>query len=77
MQPGVPFLTTTVGKLVIWPRIDEVLKKNQTKKKEYSYTLQLTPKVKVTFKVTWYFIWPTSYMDYQDLSDQFVTQSNV
>ena len=51
--------------------------KNQTNKKEYSFTLQLTPKVKGIFKVTSYFIWPTSYMDYQDLSVQFVTQSNV
>ena len=49
---------------------------NQTMKKEYSLTLQLTQNVKVTFKVTWYFIQLQSHMDIQDLSDQIVTQSN-
>ena len=49
---------------------------NQTIKKEYSLTLQLTQNVKVTFKVTWYFIQLKSHMDIQDLSDQIVTQSN-
>ena len=78
MQPEVSFLTTSVEKLKWFGQeLTKLWKKNQTKKKEYSYTLQLTPKVKVTFKITRYFIWPISYMDYQHLSDQFVTQSNV
>ena len=34
-------------------RIDWVM--NQTIKKEYAFTLQLTPKVNVTFNFTWYF----------------------
>ena len=78
MQPEVPFLTTTVEKLKWFDQeLTKLWKKNQTKKKEYPYTLQVTQKVKVTFKVTCNFIWPISYMDYQDLSDEFVTQSNV
>ena len=44
---------------------------------EYSFSLQLTLNVKVTFKVTWYFIWPEIHIVYLDLSDQFVAQSNV
>ena len=52
-------------------------RRNQTTKKEYSLTLQLTQIVKVTFKVTCYFIWPQSFMDYPFLSDQISTQSNV
>ena len=78
MQPEVPFSTTTVK---IWS--DSVKnwrgyeRKNQTIKEEYSFSLQMTLNVKVTFKVTRYFIWPKSYMDYRDLSDQFVTQYNV
>ena len=46
-------------------------------KKEYVFTLQLTPKVNVTFNYKWYFIWPQSHMDYPDLFDQIVTKSNV
>ena len=78
MQPEVPSSKTTVK---IWS--DSVKnwrsyeRRNQTIKEEYSFSLQVTLNVKVTFKVTWYFIWPQSYMDYQDLSDKFVTQSNV
>ena len=30
-----------------------------------------------TFIVTWYFIWPQNHIDYSDLSDQIVSQSNV
>ena len=78
MQPEVPFQQPP---LKIWS--DSVKnwrsyeRKNQTIKEEYLFSLQLTLNVKVTFKVTWYFMWPQSYMDYRDFSDQFVTQSNV
>ena len=51
--------------------------KGESNDKDYSFNLQLTQNVKVTFKVTWYFIWSQSYMDYPHLSDQILTQSNV
>ena len=47
------------------------------KRKKYAFTLQLTRKVNVIVNAKWYLIWPQSYMDYPDLSDQIVTQSNV
>ena len=46
-------------------------------KEEYSFNFQLTQKVNMIFKVTWYFIWPQSHLDILYLSDQIVTQSNV
>ena len=44
--------------------------------KEYALTFPLTTNVKVTFKVTWYFIYLQSHMYYEDHSDQIVAQSN-
>ena len=44
--------------------------------KEYAMTLPLTTNVKVTCKVTWYFICPQSHMDYVDHPDQTVAKSN-
>ena len=39
--------------------------------------LAIDPNVNVTFKVTSYLIWPQSHMEYQDLYNQIVTQSNI
>ena len=78
MQPEVPFSTTTVKNLKWFGQeLTELYKEKSNDKKEYSFTLQLTQNFKVTFKVTWYFIWPQSNMDYPHLSDEILTQSNV
>ena len=78
MQPEVPFSTTTV-KILKWfgQELMEVWKEKSNNKERIFIYLAIDQNVKVTFKVTWYFIWPQSYMDYRDLFDQFATQSNV
>ena len=70
MQPEVPFSTTTVDNLEWFVQeLTEMWKDKSNDKEEYSFTLLLIPKVNVTFKVTWYFIWTQCHMHIRDLFD--------
>ena len=78
MQPEVPFSTTTVKNLKWFGQeLTELWNEKSNDEERIFIYLAFDPNVKVTFKVTWYFIWPQSYVDYRDLSDQIVTPSNV
>ena len=70
MQPEVPFSTTTVENLKWFGQELTELWKDKSNDKEKIF-------IYLTFKVTWYFIWPQSHMDIPYLSDQIVTVSNV
>ena len=72
-----PISTTTVENLKwLGQELAELWKGHSNLEKEYALTLPLTTNVKVTFKVTWYFICPQSHIVYVDHSDQIVAQSN-
>ena len=78
MQPEVPFSTTTVKNFEWFGReLMELWKEKSNEKERLFIYLAIDPKCQGDLQGHMIFLWPQSYMDYRDLSDKFVTLSNV
>ena len=78
MQPEVPFSKTTDKKLKWFGQeLTELWKEKSNDKGRIFIFLAINPKCQGDLEGQMIFYMTQSYMDYQDLSDQFVAQSKV